>query len=249
MSLENQHAAALDGIEQEFQRDIANAETTYRTECKAADDEYDRAWKPIQNRYDRVERSSPTKERRAAALRSYMREIRPHEDKHEARHTAARSRYMEAVGDAKAVQNAARKNAENKFDKLRRDREAKAEREREAEDRKRQAAEREREREEQKSAERERKRAERQRVADKFDLARQIAKATTPPVVTISPAQAAARLGMTLAVFWTHVRTGRYPAPRDDNRYEEIVIARLPRPRVRIRHAIPNNVYGQIWRF
>lgn len=110
------------------------------------------------------------------------------------------------------------------------------------------AAEREREQQQAKA----RKQIERQRIGDKFEILQHVAKATTPPVVFMSPEQAAARLNMTMRAFWSRVRAGIYPAPNDSNQYDADTVARLPRPKVQrrpVRRAIPDNVYGSIWKF
>lgn len=78
-------------------------------------------------------------------------------------------------------------------------------------------------------------------------------KEAAPPVVTVSPQQAAARVGLAMRDFWALVRSGKYPAPRTDNgMYDRDTIDRLPRPKVQrrpARRAVPDNVLTQIWKF
>lgn len=96
------------------------------------------------------------------------------------------------------------------------------------------------------------KQAERERVAARYDAARKFMEDATPPVVKISPAQAAARLNLTMEAFWARVRSGKFPPPDDDNQYHATTVDAFPRPKVRpkrARHAVPGNVYGDIWKF
>ncbi len=77
-------------------------------------------------------------------------------------------------------------------------------------------------------------------------------KETAGPVATVSPQQAAARVGLAMRDFWALVRSGKYPAPNESGVYDADTIDRLPRPKVRrrpARQAIPDNVYGAIWKF
>lgn len=86
---------------------------------------------------------------------------------------------------------------------------------------------------------------------DRQKLARE-RKEAAPPVVTVSPQQAAARVGLAMRDFWALVRSGKYPAPNDAGVYDADTIDRLPRPKVRRRaasRAIPDNVLTRIWKF
>jgi hypothetical protein len=102
------------------------------------------------------------------------------------------------------------------------------------------------------AAEDRRQRREEAKRAQAARLAEEERALTAGPAVTVTPYQAAARLGLTMKEFWAHVISGKYPEPRDDNTYDRDTIDRLPRPKVVRRKPItttPSNIFTDIVKF
>lgn len=235
---EQERDAAFKAAESEYRRDNEAAEVTYANALAESERELRAAYEASaaeclrkrQTNAAFAESNATNKEAYAAYER--RRESIKAEDK------ARRERVY-------AKYSAARDAAGDRFERLYRNLKAK-------EARKQEDAERERQREQQRAAraaELQRKADRRESNAARMALAKQIADAMTPPVVTISPARAASIVGLTMGQFWAFVRSGRYPAPRDDNTYDRDTVLNLPRPKVRVQRVTPSNVLTDILRF